>query len=64
MGGIGNGEDVRGPLVNLAPLVLVHVLFVEDVQSFVGVHGHDHLADVRVDLVLFKPGMKSTQNPR
>ncbi len=55
VGGVGDGEDVRRALVDLAPLVLVHILLFVDVERAVRVHGHDHLPDVRVDARLFKP---------
>ena len=43
------------PLVDLTTLVVVHMALVVDIQGTVGVHRHDHLSDVRVDLTLVEP---------
>lgn len=53
--GVGDGEEVWWPLVQLAALVLLHGVPAVDVHGAVGVDGHHHLPDVAVDPGLLKP---------
>ena len=48
-------EDMWWPLIDLPTLVLVYIILSVDVHGTVGVDGHHHLPDVRVDLTLLKP---------
>ncbi|TNN65346.1 hypothetical protein EYF80_024501 [Liparis tanakae] len=44
-GGVGDGEQVGRPLVQLAALILLHHVAPVDVHGAVRVDGHDHLPD-------------------
>jgi len=55
VGGVGQGEEVRWALVELAPAVLLHRRRAVQRQGPVGVHRHHHLPDVGVDVALREP---------
>ncbi len=50
VGRVGHSKDVRRPLVDLFPSVLLHILIVVDVDGAIGVNRDHHLANIGVHL--------------